>query len=106
MNPYEQFLLIMVAADEMNKKEQQNNKTQRPSRSLTAIRDIALLDALLTGAPYTIQDGSMTVLVNGTEYRLSVEYFKQMARKKGKEEAAEMISARSCPITTRRPGTT
>lgn len=90
MNPYEQFLLIMVAADEMNKKEQQNNKTQRPSRSLTAIRDIALLDALLTGAPYTIQDGSMTVLVNGTEYRLSVEYFKQMARKKGKEEAAEM----------------
>ncbi|MER2025174.1 MAG: hypothetical protein ABS879_06085, partial [Eubacteriales bacterium] len=68
MSPYEQFLLVMAAADELNKKE------QKPRKPFTAVRDIALLDALLTGAPYTIQDRSMSVLVNGKEYPLSVDY--------------------------------
>ena len=83
MNPYEHFLLVMVAADELNRKE------EKPLRTITAIRDIALMDALLTGAPYTIQDGCMSVLVNGREYRLSVEYFNQLAKKKAKEDITE-----------------
>ena len=79
MKVFEQFLLVMAAADGLN--EEKEKAGEKFGKDLLTVRDIAFLDALLTGAPYSIREGSMSVLVNGKEYLISVEQFERMTKK-------------------------
>ena len=87
MKVFEQFLLVMAAADGLN--EEKEKAGEKFGKDLLAVRDIALLDALLTGAPYSIREGSMSVLVNGKEYLISAEQFERMTKKSVRGMIAE-----------------
>ena len=86
MRGFEQFLLVMVQADELNGKKEKDG--EQFGKDLGTVHDIALLDALLMGAPHTIREGSMSVLVNGKEYLISKEQFERMTKKNARERIA------------------
>ena len=56
MKVFEQFLLVMAAADGLN--EEKEKAGEKFGKDLLTVRDIAFLDALLTGAPYSIREGT------------------------------------------------
>ena len=87
MKVFEQFLLVMAAADGLN--EEKEKAGEKFGKDLLTVRDIAFLDALLTGAPYSIREGSMSVLVNGKEYLISAEQFERMTKKSVRGMIAE-----------------